>query len=93
MMQTDVKAKNLTATGASSIGPRARIKAVCYVAGALAGSISFRDGSASGVELLKLDTPGSAGAVTVLIPGQGVLFQGDPYVTLTNATSVTYFYG
>lgn len=94
-MQTDVKSKYMNATGASSVGlPRARIKAVYYMPTGTAGSVSFRNGGASGTELLKLDTPASAVVpTTIWIPGEGVLFDADPYVTLTNVTSVTFFYG
>jgi len=95
-MQTDVKSKNLTATGASGVGlPRARVKGIYYVSGATAGSISFKEGGSSGTELIKIDTPAStaAGSGMVVIPGEGVLFLADPYVTLTTATSVTFFYG
>jgi len=94
-MQTDVKAKYMSSTGASQVGlPRARIKAIYYVPSATAGSVSFKSGGSGGTELLKIDTPASAiNPRTVLIPGQGVLFEEDPYVTLTNVTSVTFFYG
>lgn len=95
--QYDVRAKNMTATGASGIGtPRARIKGVYYVPGGTAGSVSFKDGGSGGTELLKLDTPANTsgtGAMYVLIPQDGVLFEADPYLTLTNVTSVTFFYG
>ena len=94
MAQTDVKAKNVTATGAAGLGGRTRVKGVYIVPGASAGSVSFKDGSASGTELIKLDTVASAtAALPILFPENGVLFQGDPYLTLTNVTSVTFFYG
>lgn len=96
-MQTDVKAKTLTATGALSIGStRARIKGVYYVPSGTAGSISLKDGGSGGTEKLLLATPATTagtGAMTVVIPGQGVLFEADPYLTLSNVTSVTFFYG
>ena len=96
-MQTDVKSKTLTGTGAAGVGGyRTRVKAIYYVAGANAGSVSFKDGGSSGTELINLATPANTtgtGSMTVLIPDQGVLFQADPYLTLTNVTSVTFFYG
>lgn len=95
-MSTDIKSKYMSATGASSVGgSRTRVRSVHYLCGATAGSISFRDGSASGTELLKVDTPPVAnmGAGVVYIPDNGILFQSDPYVTLTNVTSLTFFYG
>jgi hypothetical protein len=94
--QYDVKAKTMTATGATGIGlPRARIKGVYALLSATAGSVSFTDGGAGGTELLKFDTPVSAatGYLYVLIPNDGVRFEADPYLTLTNVSSVTFFYG
>ena len=95
--QYDVKAKTMTSTGATGIGlPRARIKGIYYVPGGSAGSISFKDGGSSGTELLNLATPANTtgtGSMYVLIPSDGVRFEADPYLTLTNVTSVTFFYG
>ena len=49
---------------------------------------------AGAAELIKIDTPASATHTGYLLfPGEGVLFRADPYVTITNATSVTFFYG
>jgi hypothetical protein len=96
MFQFDVKAKTMTATGATGIGiPRARIKAIYYVAGT-AGSISFKDGGVSGEEKILLATPASTagnGSTSIMIPGDGVVFRGDPYITITGPSSVTFFYG
>lgn len=87
-----VKGKYLQATGAAGLG-RTRIKALYVVPGASAGSVSIRDGGASGTEWIKVDTVASATQPTmIIIPGDGVLFQSDPYVTLTNVTSATAFY-
>ena len=91
MQQTDVKSTNLTATGASGIG-RCRVKGVYYVSATGAGSVSFKDGGASGTERIKIDTPAAAVAYYLPFPGEGVLFSDDPYITLTAATSVTFFY-
>ena len=95
--QYDVKAKTVTSTGASGIGtPRARIKGIYYVPAGTAGSISFKDGGSSGTELINLATPANTsgtGCMYVLIPNDGVRFEADPYITLTNVTSVTFFYG
>jgi hypothetical protein len=94
--QFDVKAKTMTNTGATGIGlPRARIKSVYFVAGT-AGYISFTDGGSSGTELLRIATPASTagnGSTSVLIPGDGIVFLGDPYLTISGPTSVTFFYG
>jgi hypothetical protein len=95
--QYDVKAKTVTSTGASGIGtPRARIKAVYFVCGGSAGSVSFKDGGSGATELINVATPANTtgtGCMYVLIPNDGVRFEADPYITLTNVTSVTFFYG
>lgn len=96
-MQTDVKAKTLSATGAAAVGgSRTRVKAIYFVNGATAGSVSFRDGGALGDELINVAAPANTsgtGSTMIIIPGEGVLFKADPYVTLTSVTSVTFFYG
>ena len=94
--QYDVKAKTMTSTGATGIGtPRARIKSVYALLGANTGSVSFKDGGSGGTELLKFDTPANTttGYMYALLPSDGVLFEADPYLTLTNVTSVTFIYG
>lgn len=94
-MQTDVKAKNLTASGAAAVGPT-RIRGVYFVNAASAGSISFKVGGSSGTELVKLDAPANTtgtGSTYVIFPGNGVWFMADPYVTMTQVGSVTFFYG
>lgn len=92
---TDVKAKTVTGTGALAVGAsRTRIRAIYYVAGASAGSVSIKDGGASGTEILNIATPAGVTLTgSVDIPGNGILSSEDPYVTLTNITSVTVFYG
>ena len=94
-MQTDVKAKNLTVTGASGVGTT-RVRGVYFVNGAQAGSVSFKDGGATGTELIKLDAPANTsgtGSTYLPIPGNGVWFRDDPHVTLTQVSSVTFYYG
>jgi hypothetical protein len=89
-MQTDVKAKNVTATGASGVGT-CRVKALSFKP-SLAGSISIRDGGATGSELFKIDTD-TESTTYMALPGEGIKFSGDPYLTLTVVASVTFFYG
>lgn len=95
-VQTDVKSKYQAATAgaAAGIGGRIRVKSIYYVANT-AGTITFKDGSSTGTSLIVVDVPAVAnvGAQNVLIPGEGVLFQGDPYLVITGATSITFFYG
>jgi len=92
-MQTDVKAKYVTGTGAAGVG-RCRIKGASVVAAASAGTIVIRNGSATGETLLTIGTPASAAsAFSVVIPGEGILFSEDPHLTFANVTSITFFYG
>lgn len=92
-MQTDVSSKTVTATGALEVG-RTRIKGIYFVAAASAGSIVVKSGGSGGATKLTLATPASATATqSILLPGQGVLCEGDPHLTISNVTSVTVFYG
>ena len=101
MMQTDIKAKYVNATGAMGIGSslaaggmRIRIKGLWLATPVTAGSVVIADGSATGNVLLKFDTGAVVADQYMLFPGEGILFQGDPYVvTLSNVTSLTVFYG
>lgn len=94
-MQSDVKAKNLTATGAAGVGG-CRVKGIYFVNGGSAGSVSFKNGGSGGVEQIKIDAPANTtgtGSTYLPLPDQGVWFSADPYVTLTQVTSVTFYYG
>ena len=94
-MQTDIKAVNMTASGAAGVGAT-RVKGIYFVNGATAGSVSFKEGGSSGTERIKIDAPANTtgnGTTYLPLPGEGVLFRADPYVTITTVTSVTFFYG
>lgn len=91
MMQTDVKSKTVSATGAvGSGGARTRLKGV-YYSMTTGGTISVAEGN-GGNTLLSFVVP--IGTNYFLIPGEGILYQSDPYVTFTTAVgSLTVFYG
>lgn len=99
-MQTDILAsKPLTATGQikgqndDDIG-RARIKAIYIIPAAVAGSIVFRDGGASGPIRSTINTLASSTSPTYInLPSAGLLFTTDVHVTLTSVASVTVFHG
>lgn len=91
-MSTDVRSVTLTEDGTVYNG-RQRIRHVTYVATATAGSIVLKDGGTSGTALLTVATPAVADAYDIVIPGNGILFETDVYLDLTNVTSVTFFYG
>jgi len=100
--QTDVLAKTVSGTGALSIGGAnpslgVRIKGI-YWSGTTAGTLTFTDGGASGTSRISLSVPGAASGVGATVylnlPGEGVRFNNDPYVTFTTAAgSATVFYG
>jgi hypothetical protein len=95
MMQTDVKATQLSASGTVFAG-RARIKGfvMCATAGAT-GKLVLRNGGASGALAIEVDVPANSNpnSFYVLVPGQGVLCSTDIYAALTGLASVTVFYG
>jgi hypothetical protein len=94
----DVKATNLTGSGAIFAGP-ARVLAIYYVADTTAGSIVIRDGGASGTIVATFQTPlgansaGNEWATQIDIPGNGLLCRTSAYATLTGIDKVTVFYG
>ncbi len=71
---------------------RTRVKGIYFVATAVAGSIVLRDGGAGGAVELELDTPAIAGTFYAELPEQGILFNTDVHITLTNVSSATLFY-
>ena len=94
----DVKASNLTASGAIFAGP-ARILGIYFVADTTAGSIIIRDGGASGTVLATFQTPlgsntaGNEWTTQIDIPGNGLLCRTSAYATLSGVDKVTVFYG
>lgn len=91
MMQTDVKAKSLAASG-SVFGTRTRVKGLIVEPGTGPGSVVLKDGGTSGTSVMTINTTALGEPFNVLIPGEGVLFLTDVYATLTDA-KVTVFYG
>lgn len=89
-MQTDVMAKSLAASG-SVIGNRARVRGALVEPGSGVGSVVFKDGGSGGTTLFTVNTVAGGEPFSVIIPAQGVLFETDVYVTLTDA-KVTVFY-
>lgn len=91
MMQTDVKAISLAASG-SVFGDRTRVKGLVITPGASAGSVTLKDGGSSGTTVFTINTVANGQVESILIPGEGVVFSTNVYATLSNAT-VTVFYG
>ena len=91
-MQTDVKAASNTASATFYAGPT-RVKGIVVTTGASAGTLVVSDGGSGGTARITINTPAVAGIQNVLIPGEGVRFDTDVYVALTNVTAATVFYG
>lgn len=74
---------------------RARIKAIRIIPTAsTAGSVVFKDGSASGTTRLTVNVfAGTTGADYMLLPHEGLLFTSGIYVDVTTIASVMVFYG
>jgi len=87
---SDIQAKYITATGTVASGPR-RLVALHYHSAGSTGSVVLRDGGASGTSVFSLDFHAtSTGDLT--IPEEGVKFGTDIHATLTNVTSMTFFF-
>jgi hypothetical protein len=93
MMQTDVKAAHVEATG-TMVSGRVRVKGYQCLSGGTAGDIIFRDGGASGTIRLQFNIPNNTNnPFANLIPGEGILFTTDVHVTLPTSAKITVFYG
>lgn len=85
----DVSSKRVTGAGALGIG-RTRIRMVVVTVSA-AGRVTMTSGN-GGATKLDMDF-GAAGTYDIFIPGTGVLFDDDPYVsTATSVTAMTVFW-
>ncbi len=99
-MQTDVLASAVRTTdgqladqAGNNLG-RARIKSIYIVPSGTAGSVVFKDGGSSGTIRLTINTVASATQPTyMLMPAQGLLFDTNIFVDVTNIGSVMVFYG
>lgn len=89
-MQTDILAKSLDASGAA-FDQRTRLRGAIIEPGGSAGSVVFKDGGSGGTTKLTINTTANGETFSVVIPADGILFQTDIYVALTNA-KVTVFY-
>jgi hypothetical protein len=89
-MQTDIKATSLAASG-TAFDQRTRVRGALIEPSASAGSIVFKDGGASGTTVFTVNTLANGESFSVVIPADGIVFQNDVYVVLTNA-KVTVFY-
>ena len=95
MMQTDVKAAACPAnTSTTAFDGRARLKGMVIAIPAAGGTLTVKDGGASGATKFSLVIPsGDATVQNILIPGEGVLFETNLYVTCPADMTATVFYG
>jgi hypothetical protein len=93
MMQTDVKAVHLEATG-TAVAYRTRVRGYQFLTGGTAGDIIFRDGGSGGPINLQFNiATAPTNPLSFTIPGEGVLFYTDVHITLPTNAKITVFYG
>jgi hypothetical protein len=86
---SNIQATTRTDDG-SIYASRARVKGI-HCTTTTAGSIVLKDGGASGTTRLTVAI-GANYSGNIIIPEDGILFETNVYLDLTNATSVTVFY-
>jgi len=93
-MQYDVKATAIAAaqTNAAVFAGRARIKGMVVSVPAAGGTMTLQDGS-GGTVLFSFVAPAVVGAVSLLVPGEGILCALGIYATTPANMPVTVFYG
>ena len=99
-MQTDVLA-SIPRTNAgdmldqnSLVIGRSRVKAIYIVPDTGAGTVTFRDGGASGPIKITVNTLASSSAPDyILMPGAGLLFQTSIYIVPSAVVSTMVIYG
>lgn len=90
-MNSDIISGTVTANGVAYSG-RTRLKAVYLAHTNAGGNVVFRDGGVSGTVRLTMACPATADAQDICLPGNGILFENDIYVTVGPASSVTVFH-
>jgi hypothetical protein len=84
MMQTDVKAVQVAASGTAYASPtRVKSVTISYASG---GTVVLKDGGTSGTTKFSFTAPAAAGSEHVLLPGEGIRFETDVYAALSSAT-------
>ena len=89
MMQTDVKAVQVTSTN-TAYADATRVKAVT-VSYASGGTVVLKDGGGSGTTRFSFTAPATAGSEHILFPGEGIKFNTDVHATLSSATIVVFY--
>ena len=99
-MQTDVLASKVRTTAGEMLDQnslvigRSRVKAIYIVPDTGAGTVTFRDGGASGPVKIAVNTKASSTAPDyMLLPGEGLLFQTSIYIVPSAVISTMVIYG
>jgi hypothetical protein len=94
MMQTDVKAAHIDASGVIFAGPT-RVRGYQISPGGTAGELQFYDNATtnSGRIPMTLQITTATTMFSGVIPGEGVRFDNGVYVVLPLNASLTVFYG
>lgn len=93
-MQTDVKSTAIAAakTNEPVFAGRARIKGLLVSVPAAGGTMTLQNGS-GGQVMFTFVAPAVAGAVNVVVPGEGILCESGIYATTPANMPITVFYG
>jgi len=94
MMQTDVKAAHIDASGVIFAGPT-RVKGFSISPGGTAGEVQFYDNATtnSGTIRLTLNVSTNQALDSLAIPGEGIRFDNGVYVTMPANTHLTVYHG
>jgi hypothetical protein len=94
MMQTDVKAAHIDASGVVYVGPT-RVKGFSISPGGTAGEVQFYDNAsaASGTIRLTLNVSTNQALDSLAIPGEGIRFDVGVYVSMPANTHLTVYHG
>ena len=89
-----VKSAHTSTSGTTLFTGPFYLKSINCLGTSTAGTITFKDGGSGGTSAVIIDVPGNANNINnVIIPGPGVLFETDCYVTFPAGYNVTVFYG
>ena len=89
---TNVFAAHADATGKIYAGAT-NLAGYQLASGGVAGEIVFRDGGSGGTVLLRVNITVNTAVISTLLPGNGIRFTTDIYVTLPASAAVTIFCG
>lgn len=80
-------------TSGTLVSGRGYLQSVIFLSGGTAGDIILKDGGSSGTTIAQFNVPANTNnPVTLAIPGAGLLFETDLYVTLATSAKITVFY-